>query len=178
MALLIHSPVEISPLTTYLNIGLIDVPARSPSWATPGPAQALLHFRGIVLYPAIQRTVIEMNATLFHHLFQIAIADAVFAIPTHCPENDLSHKVPPFEITAHLVCASPGMDLLADSIFAFASTQLNFCNKTFPRDRSLIPVLAARVDQPGSWFALSNFGIFSKEPTAKAWARLAGPKTG
>src|SRR5580698_2702877 len=130
MALLIHSPVEIRPLATYPNIGLIDVPARAPSWATPGPAQAFLHFRGIVLYPAIQRTVIEMNATLFHHLFQIAIADAVFAIPTHCPENDLSHTVPPFEIAAHLIYASPGMDLLADSIFAFATTQPNFCNRT------------------------------------------------
>src|ERR1700743_2830753 len=140
MALLIHSPVEISPLATYLNIGLIDVPARAPSWATPGPAQALLHFRGIVLYPAIQRTVIEMNTTLFHHLFQIAIADAVFAIPTHCPENDLSHEVPPFEIAAHLIYPSPGMDLLADSIFAFATTQPNFCNRTVTAGYSEIVV--------------------------------------
>jgi hypothetical protein len=42
----------------------------------------------------------------------------------------------------------------------------------FPRDRSLIPVLAAHTDQPGSWFALSNLGVFSKEPTDTAWACL------
>ena len=42
----------------------------------------------------------------------------------------------------------------------------------FPRDRSLIPVLATHVDQPGSWFALSNLGVFSKEPTDTAWACL------
>jgi hypothetical protein len=42
----------------------------------------------------------------------------------------------------------------------------------FPRERSLIPVLATHADQPGRWFALSNLGVFSKEPTAKAWACL------
>ena len=44
----------------------------------------------------------------------------------------------------------------------------------FPCDQSLIPVLATHAEQPGSWFALSNLGVFSKEPTAKAWARLTG----
>jgi hypothetical protein len=42
----------------------------------------------------------------------------------------------------------------------------------FPRDRSLIPVLATHADQPGSWFALSNLGVFSKGPAVKAWACL------
>jgi hypothetical protein len=46
----------------------------------------------------------------------------------------------------------------------------------FPRDRSLIPVLATHVDQPGSWFALSNLGVFSKEHTAKTWACLTRPE--
>ena len=46
----------------------------------------------------------------------------------------------------------------------------------FPRDRSLIPVLATHTDQPGSWFALSNLGVFSKEPAANAWACLAAPE--
>ena len=42
----------------------------------------------------------------------------------------------------------------------------------FPRDRSLIPVLDTHTDQPGSWFALSNLGVFSKEPTDKPWVCL------
>ena len=46
----------------------------------------------------------------------------------------------------------------------------------FPRDRSLIPVLATHIDQAGSWFALSNLGVFSKEPTIKAWACLTAPE--
>jgi hypothetical protein len=44
----------------------------------------------------------------------------------------------------------------------------------FPRDQSLIPVLAT--DQPESWFALSNLGVFSKKPTANAWACLTAPE--
>jgi hypothetical protein len=44
----------------------------------------------------------------------------------------------------------------------------------FPRERSLIPVLATHAEQPGSWFALSNLGVFWKESTATAWARLTG----
>jgi hypothetical protein len=46
----------------------------------------------------------------------------------------------------------------------------------FPRDRSLIPVLATDAHQPGRWFALSNLGVFSKEPTAKAWNCLTAPE--
>jgi hypothetical protein len=48
--------------------------------------------------------------------------------------------------------------------------------ESFPRDRSLIPVLATHPDQPGSWFALSNLGVFSKEPTGKTWACLTAPE--
>lgn len=36
------------------------------------------------------------------HGFVITIADAIFAIPTHCPENNFAHKMPLFEITSHL----------------------------------------------------------------------------
>jgi hypothetical protein len=88
-------------------------------WAAPSPAQAFLDFRSVALHPAIQRGVIQINATLFHHLFQIAIADAVFAIPPHRAQDNLAHKMPPFEITAHPVCLSPEIDLLTDSIITF-----------------------------------------------------------
>jgi hypothetical protein len=46
----------------------------------------------------------------------------------------------------------------------------------FPRHRSLIPVLATHTDQPESWFALSNLGVFSKKPRANAWACLTAPE--
>jgi len=46
----------------------------------------------------------------------------------------------------------------------------------FPCDRSLIPVLAAHVRQPGIWFALSNLGLFLKESTATTWICLVQPE--
>lgn len=43
----------------------------------------------------------------------------------------------------------------------------------FPRDSSLIPVLSADNNHPGRWFALSNMGLFVKEPAARIWKNLA-----
>jgi hypothetical protein len=46
----------------------------------------------------------------------------------------------------------------------------------FLRDQSLLPVLANHTDKSGSWFALSNLRVFSKEPIAKAWVCLTAPE--
>ena len=45
----------------------------------------------------------------------------------------------------------------------------------FPSDRSLVPVLGADPRRPGRWFALSNLGVFRKEPGDVGWALLAVP---
>src|SRR5580698_11248749 len=92
-------------------------------WTAPSPAQTFLDFRSVALNPAIQRGVIQINATLFHHLFQVAIANPVFAIPPHRPEDNLAHKMPPFEIITHLGCLSPWIDPLTVSSIA---SQLSF----------------------------------------------------
>lgn len=47
----------------------------------------------------------------------------------------------------------------------------------FPQTHSLIPVLAADPEQPGRWFALSNLGLFVKEPDAPAWTSLVAPES-
>src|SRR5262249_47150431 len=48
--------------------------------------------------------------------------------------------------------------------------------QNFPARRSLIPVLAADARSPGRWFALSDLGLFVKEPTATAWTCLTAPE--
>jgi len=53
------------------------------------------------VHPTIHSRVVQVDTAFFHHLFQLAIANAVFAIPPHSPENDLSYKVPTFEIMCH-----------------------------------------------------------------------------
>jgi hypothetical protein len=42
----------------------------------------------------------------------------------------------------------------------------------FPSDRSLVPILASDPTRSGRWFALSDLGLFVKEPDAAAWKLL------
>jgi len=67
-----------------------------------GAAPAFRGFQEHSVAPAIQRCVIQINATLFHHLFQIAIADAVFAITTHGPKDKLAYQMP--QLNHHSSC--------------------------------------------------------------------------
>jgi hypothetical protein len=50
--------------------------------------------------------MVDDHTTLHHHLLQLTIADAVFAVLPDTAQDDLSPKVPPFEICYELV--SPG----------------------------------------------------------------------
>ncbi len=45
----------------------------------------------------------------------------------------------------------------------------------FPRDHSLIPVLATDPDKPGRWLALSNLGLFEKGQGDEAWRTITDP---
>ena len=101
MTLFVHCPVEVDPSAAYFNVGLVDMPASSPSEAAPGPAQTIFDFWSLALHPAVDRCVVERNSTFLHHFFQFAIADTVFAIPAHCPEDDFSPQMPPFELMPH-----------------------------------------------------------------------------
>ena len=42
--------------------------------------------------------MIDGHAALAHHLLQIAIADAIAAVPMHRPKDDLAFKMTPLEI--------------------------------------------------------------------------------
>jgi hypothetical protein len=45
----------------------------------------------------VHRRVVDRDASLAHHLLELAIADAVAAVPTNRPENDLAGEGPPPE---------------------------------------------------------------------------------
>ena len=46
--------------------------------------------------------MIHLDATLFHHLFQLAIADRILHVPAHSPQNNALLKLTAFEID-HIV---------------------------------------------------------------------------
>src|SRR5208283_1366918 len=58
----------------------------------------LLDLRGVFLNPAVDGRVVDRDAALAHHLFQIAVADAVAAVPAHRPEHDLTFKMAALEV--------------------------------------------------------------------------------
>jgi hypothetical protein len=64
----------------------------------PVPSQTLFHFRRIVLDPSVNGGVVDVDASFFHHLFEITIADAILAVPADALENDLALEVAPFEV--------------------------------------------------------------------------------
>ena len=76
----------------HLDVGLADWPARRPRPA-PLPAQPLLEFLGEPLHPAMNRGVVDRDAALRHHRFEVAVADRAAAVPTDRPEDDFSPEV-------------------------------------------------------------------------------------
>jgi hypothetical protein len=42
--------------------------------------------------------MIDAHAPFAHHLLEITIADAIAAVPTHRPKDDLAFKMTPLEL--------------------------------------------------------------------------------
>jgi hypothetical protein len=70
----------------------------APVSPAPVPAQPPLDLGCVPLHPPVDGRVIDRHAAFGHHLLEIAIADAVAAIPAHRPEHDLTPKVAPLEV--------------------------------------------------------------------------------
>ena len=58
---------------------------------------SLIQFWRILLDPTRKRAVIYFHPALAHHLFQLAVADGIEAVPADTPENDFREKVTPLE---------------------------------------------------------------------------------
>jgi hypothetical protein len=42
--------------------------------------------------------MVDLYASFFHHLLELAVADRIRHVPTHAPEDDLPFKMTAFEI--------------------------------------------------------------------------------
>jgi hypothetical protein len=62
-----------------------------------GRTDPLLDLRSIALNPTEDRGWVDVDPTLLHHFGQIAIADAVCAVPVHPQKNDLGRKATALE---------------------------------------------------------------------------------
>jgi hypothetical protein len=68
------------------------------------PAQPLLDLGCVSLDPSVDGRVIDRHAAFGHHLLEIAIADAVAAVPAHRPKHDLA---PNLQHAVHEMCVQP-----------------------------------------------------------------------
>src|SRR5512133_345776 len=93
--LFVDRAIEVLPAPLDPHIGLINPPGERQPAAVP--SRTLLELRRVALRPAVHRRVVDGDAPLAHHFLELAIADAVTAVPTNRPENDLAGKMPPPE---------------------------------------------------------------------------------
>src|SRR5512144_1199688 len=110
--------VEVLPVPLDSHIGLINPPGERQPAAVP--SRTLLELRRVALRPAVHRRVVDGDAALAHHLLELAIADAVAAVPTNRPENDLAGEVPPPEHGHQLLLPAylPAVPCRAQAVFA------------------------------------------------------------
>jgi hypothetical protein len=98
-ATFVDRPVQLFPLALDADLGLVDPPREAGPVLVP--QRPLLQLRGVALDPAVERCVVDGDAAFAHHLLELAIADAVAAVPAHAQEDQLTGKVPPLELAAH-----------------------------------------------------------------------------
>ncbi len=66
-----------------------------------------------MLDPAIHRGVVDCEASLGHHLFEVAIAERGEQVPSDIQQNDLGFKVTPFEEALDVLESSRGYQIAA-----------------------------------------------------------------
>jgi hypothetical protein len=91
----IYRSVQILPLGSYLHIGLVE--ALGGAAHLRMRANPLVDFRGEALYPSPHGCVLYGQTTLTHHLFQVAVGELVFAMPTDAQKDERRLEVAPLE---------------------------------------------------------------------------------
>ncbi len=95
LTVLIDSSKQLFPFATDSNISLIYAPR--PGTGTLIATDPLLDLGRIALNPAEDRGWVDLYTALLHHLGEIAVADAVLAVPAHAEQDDLNWEVTALE---------------------------------------------------------------------------------
>ena len=96
VAVLVDSSVEVAPLTTHLDVGLID-PDR-PAVRLAKLAQPLLDQRRVGEHPTVQGAVVHLDPALQEQLLDVTIAQRVTQVPGDGLNDQGRLVVPALEI--------------------------------------------------------------------------------
>src|SRR3712207_5657443 len=91
----VDRPEQVLPLAAYSNISSTRHDPRKTG--TLILADSLLDFRRIALNPTKDGRWVDLDTALLHHFGEIAVADAVLAVPAHAQQDDLNWKAAALE---------------------------------------------------------------------------------
>ena len=94
----IHGAEEVLPLAPDLDVRLVRSPALA-NWAFLLISERRLQLRCELLDPTIDARMVDLHAALFHHLFQIPIAERIGQVPAHTGQDDVLFKSVAFKLT-------------------------------------------------------------------------------
>src|SRR5699024_291092 len=104
------------------DIGLIHPPGPGlPVRNLSVPSGLLVQLRSIFPDPAVDRGVIDRHSPLGHHLFEVAVAHAVAAVPPHRPQDDFTGEM------------TTGEDAHGPDYFMPVFLLPQLCNSTFQK---------------------------------------------
>ena len=64
---------------------------------SPGSGGSALDLWGVALHPAKEGGWVDFDTTLLHHFGQVAIADAILAVPANAQQDNLDREPAAFE---------------------------------------------------------------------------------
>jgi hypothetical protein len=98
----VDRPVQVAPLTVDPDEGLVDVPraAARPQVTT----HALLELRREALDPAVERDVVDLDATVGEHGLEVAVADREPEVPAHGPQDQCHAPCSPRSCAGSTAC--------------------------------------------------------------------------
>jgi hypothetical protein len=86
---------------------------------------------------AVQRGMIDLDPTIFHHLLELAVADRIRHIPPHAPQDDVRSKWLPLKSIA-ILCLSKPVPIAIQK----APAQQNFATEPISTARESILIQA------------------------------------
>jgi hypothetical protein len=99
----IYGAIEVHPHLLHFHIRFINAPRVARSFEVR--AASSFQFRCVLLNPAVDRRMIDVQATLPHHFLEVSITQRIAQIPPYAQENDVCLEMTPFEriltLTAH-----------------------------------------------------------------------------
>src|ERR1019366_5596943 len=91
----IDGPIQVAPATLHANVGFVHSPRLVCRLEMP--SQSLLHLRAVILHPAPDRGVIDIETALLQQLLNIAQRQRIAKIPPDRTKYEAGFGLPPFE---------------------------------------------------------------------------------